>query len=331
VSDDPTGPDTPAPDRRPAASDPNDVVGSGRDVPSGVEGRGAEFGAGLHELGLDAELSAAELQPLVDALRSPASAEELAQRDFVVARMTDALTPPVVVSLNRGRPMLGRFSRRSVVIAAAATFAFGGVAAAAGGGAPLRAALGLQEDGSPVADDTTSTLECPEDVANHGEFVSGVAQSDTGDENHGSVVSEAAQSDCGKADDTSSSSDESTTSASTEESSDSVDETDETTEDTSDPFECPDDVKNHGEFVSGVAKDKDHEGNHGSVVSEAAQSDCGKPGADDEGDGGENATEADESAEVEDDQGEDDEGEDDEGEDDHGNSGAHRQDGKHRK
>jgi hypothetical protein len=45
--------------------------------------------------------------------------------------------------------------------------------------------------------------------------------------------------------------------------------------------ECPADVKNHGAYVSSVAKSKPAEGDapnaHGKLVSAAAQSDCGKP------------------------------------------------------
>lgn len=37
-----------------------------------------------------------------------------------------------------------------------------------------------------------------------------------------------------------------------------------------------DDAKNHGEYVSGVAKDDTIEGNRGSIVSQAAKTDCGK-------------------------------------------------------
>ena len=42
--------------------------------------------------------------------------------------------------------------------------------------------------------------------------------------------------------------------------------------------ECPADVKNHGAYVSSVAKEapKGKDGHHGSYVSEAAKSDCGK-------------------------------------------------------
>jgi hypothetical protein len=41
--------------------------------------------------------------------------------------------------------------------------------------------------------------------------------------------------------------------------------------------ECPADVKNHGQYVSSVAKEapKGKGANHGSYVSEAAKSDCG--------------------------------------------------------
>jgi hypothetical protein len=47
--------------------------------------------------------------------------------------------------------------------------------------------------------------------------------------------------------------------------------------------ECPGDVKNHGEYVSSVAKDapKGKDAHHGSFVSEAAKGDCGKAAGDD--------------------------------------------------
>ena len=47
--------------------------------------------------------------------------------------------------------------------------------------------------------------------------------------------------------------------------------------------ECPSDVKNHGAYVSSVAKDapKGKDAHHGSYVSEAAKSDCGKSAGDD--------------------------------------------------
>ena len=44
------------------------------------------------------------------------------------------------------------------------------------------------------------------------------------------------------------------------------------------PLPCPTDVKNHGAYVSEVARDKTVTGReHGKAVSEAAHSDCGKP------------------------------------------------------
>ncbi len=45
---------------------------------------------------------------------------------------------------------------------------------------------------------------------------------------------------------------------------------------------CPADVRNHGAYVSSVARDPANAGpQHGAIVAAAAQSDCGKkPGAD---------------------------------------------------
>jgi hypothetical protein len=60
------------------------------------------------------------------------------------------------------------------------------------------------------------------------------------------------------------------------------------------PLPCPTDVKNHGAYVSQVARDHSVTGrDHGKAVSEAAHSDCGKPA-------GEDATEAPEATETED-------------------------------
>jgi hypothetical protein len=50
------------------------------------------------------------------------------------------------------------------------------------------------------------------------------------------------------------------------------------------PANCPSGLKNHGQYVSGVAKTKPSPGSspgaHGAAVSAAAQSDCGKPSPD---------------------------------------------------
>jgi hypothetical protein len=48
-----------------------------------------------------------------------------------------------------------------------------------------------------------SVPPCPADVTNHGEYVSGVAQSTPPGPEHGQIVSAAAQSDCGKSGSTS--------------------------------------------------------------------------------------------------------------------------------
>jgi hypothetical protein len=61
---------------------------------------------------------------------------------------------------------------------------------------------------------------------------------------------------------------------------------------------CPADVKNHGAYVSSVARDKSVTGrDHGKLVSEAAHSDCGKQAGDDADE--QEATEAPEPAESE--------------------------------
>ena len=54
------------------------------------------------------------------------------------------------------------------------------------------------------------------------------------------------------------------------------------------PAPCPSDVKNHGAYVSSVARSAAHGkgADHGAVVSAAAKSDCGKPAKDSTGSGG---------------------------------------------
>jgi hypothetical protein len=98
----------------------------------------------------------------------------------------------------------------------------GGVAAAATGTNPLSPLLGANEDAGPVVTTTTTTtigtttttaaadaaalddeVDCPDDVANHGEAVSEVAHDKTNvGAEHGAAVSAMAQSDCGKTDGT---------------------------------------------------------------------------------------------------------------------------------
>jgi uncharacterized membrane protein YgcG len=53
---------------------------------------------------------------------------------------------------------------------------------------------------SSVPDTTPPAIICPEDVENHGDFVSGVAHETPPGPGHGDAVSEAAKSDCGKKD-----------------------------------------------------------------------------------------------------------------------------------
>jgi hypothetical protein len=82
------------------------------------------------------------------------------------------------------------------------------------------------------------------------------------------------------------------------------------------------DAENHGEYVSGVARDSrvdDADGNRGSIVSEAAQTDCGKTDDDDESDDDESDSE-----DIEDDTSDDDDDRDDKSDDDdddRGNNG----------
>ena len=72
-----------------------------------------------------------DLDRVIDGLRAPTVQSEIADETFVVGRMAAVLTQSVSPQPTRGAPVLGRFSRRSVVLAFAGTLAFGGAAAAA--------------------------------------------------------------------------------------------------------------------------------------------------------------------------------------------------------
>jgi hypothetical protein len=78
-----------------------------------------------------------------------------------------------------------------------------------------------------------------------------------------------------------------TTDAGTTEASDpeTSDAQDPETTDAQTPAPCPSDVKNHGAYVSSVARSAPHGkgADHGAIVSAAAKSDCGKPAKDSAG------------------------------------------------
>lgn len=178
---------------------------------------------------------------------------------------------------------------RLVALSTTGLLFVGGVAAAATATNVLSPSLGANRDAPPLvtttttlgAFDTSPTAEAddgdaltPEEICaaakNHGEMVSGVAhdKSTVGAE-HGAAVSEMAKSDCGKKDD-----------EAVELEIEATDDDDDDEDLTLEEF-CAS-VKNHGQAVSKVAKDKSNVGAaHGAAVSEMAKSDCGKKHDDD--------------------------------------------------
>ena len=105
------------------------------------------------------------LDRVVGVLRSD-GVPDIENRHAVVARMADALTS-ISKQPQQGVPMIGRFSRRTIVMAAGGVFALGGVAAAAGGGGVIADVFTggndgvevLIEDESTMPADTTDTTE----------------------------------------------------------------------------------------------------------------------------------------------------------------------------
>jgi hypothetical protein len=230
------------------------------------------------------------VQDVLAALRAPARPHELEDRADIVDRMATVIATS---HPSKEPARMSPFARipRVAVVAAVGVLGFGGVAAAATGTNPLDPVLGDEVPASTTELPTT-TLEptttvtgsteapettivsappastpievvCPDDVANHGDAVSQVAQdhSVTGAD-HGTAVSEMAQSDCGKVDD------------------DAIVEPEDTDTDEApapSDVECPEGAANHGEAVSAVAKDHSTTGRaHGKAVSDMARSDCGK-------------------------------------------------------
>jgi hypothetical protein len=244
----------------------------------------------------------ARLEELFDALRAPGHDSELAGEADVVHLMANAVAAQHPSKESTLMPPSTRLSRlpRVAAIAAVGVIGFGGVAAAATGTNPLGPVLADEPTVEIPLETTTTTspttvveatttvptsealgdgetdlvgdvddgvVECPDDVANHGEAVSEVAHDDTlTGAAHGAAVSEMARSDCGKTAD--------------EDADENEGEEPEVTPATPSEVECPEGASNHGEAVSAVAKDKSHTGaDHGKAVSEMARSDCGKPGS----------------------------------------------------
>lgn len=72
------------------------------------------------------------------------------------------------------------------------------------------------------------------------------------------------------------------------------------------PAPCPTDIKNHGAYVSSVAKDKTLKGaEHGAAVSAAAHSDCGKKAADATAEAGTDDADEDETEDADEDDADD--------------------------
>ena len=185
------------------------------------------------------------IDAIVAALQSPARAEELEGEEALVGAMAAA-----VVAIDHEEPVSMTFLPRPLklgLIAGVAVLSVAGVAAAATGALPERrpdrpvattvlettstspevtAAAVTAADPTTVLSPSTSPTEaatttpagspgiaelaqglgalpgsappCPDDVENHGQYVSDVAQGTPPGPGHGEVVSAAAQSDCGK-------------------------------------------------------------------------------------------------------------------------------------
>jgi hypothetical protein len=237
----------------------------------------------------------APLEDLLAALRAPALPPETQDHDGIVDQMA-AVIAGSQPSKEPARMSPSSRIPRAAVVAAVGVLGVGGVAAAATGTNPLDPVLGDEVPGPTTTElpttalDTTTTVTesteppattvlsappgvaplevvCPDDVVNHGDAVSAVAQDHTvTGADHGAAVSRIAQSDCGKTGD-----DEDEV---VEPQGDATQATDEVP---APEVECPEGAANHGAAVSQVAKDRSTTGAaHGKAVSEMARSNCGK-------------------------------------------------------
>jgi hypothetical protein len=248
-----------------------------------------------------------ELDRVIGALRSPATAPELAGEETAV----DAMAATMVSMPATVRTFGGPRSLRVVAVVAASLIGMGGIAAA--GAATFRPSADRGDvrsaatvvdntvvDDTVVDDTSTTTISSsttvPDDTVaddisddtgaalvddpatefdetqcadgNHGATVSSIAKETPSGPGHGDEVSVAAQSSCGKdTDDTVA--DTLVTDTLVDDPATEFDET-----------QCAD--GNHGATVSSIAKETPSGPGHGDEVSVAAQSSCGKNATDDD-------------------------------------------------
>jgi hypothetical protein len=190
------------------------------------------------------------LEDVVEALRSPARADELQDEDEVVAAMAAAILDRpkelAPVTTTRSRPL------KVAVIAGAAVVSLAGVAAATGAlpdrapkpppGPTIVTSTVTSRGAAAAAGASTSVVSLPTTSVAAGTRATGAATAASRPTTTDAVASAAAARGL-------------------------------------DPQKCPRDVDNHGDFVSDVAQAVPPGPNHGSIVSEAAQSVCGKPDA----------------------------------------------------
>ena len=188
---------------------------------------------------------------VTEILRSPARPGELAREADVVGAMASILTPPLRTKGSRHMPSL---SRSTKILAAGLTGAlmFGGVAAAVGGSRPFtsRSEAVATADDDTVTDPSVEEPTTDEPTVDEPVVDEPVVDEPTGDE----PTSEEPTGDEPAA----------------EEPAEGEDEEAPPAED----VECPADVKNHGQFVSRVARA--HRDDETMDVRAAAHSDCGK-------------------------------------------------------
>ena len=193
----------------------------------------------------DPELPAQpELDALLDVLRQPARPDELLGEQEAVAAMAAALASSHQEGL---APVpISKHSRKLAAVGVAAALILGGVTAAAASvlsGSPdnrveIPATPSSSSSSTSTSTSTTTSTSVPETSTSSASTTSSTAATST--------------------------------TAATEP------ETDDNDTKTATSIDCPDDVRNHGDFVSDVARDTPPGPDHGETVSAAARSDCGK-------------------------------------------------------